>query len=114
MNAVQTFLSRRAADAGFYCPCCKSIGLDADDMVLSGNRMWGAETIAAAAERYRAPICDACMDNHVWTQDGAFVPRESAVKDAFGDWWSDEGQLSAALTEAAEDADLRQMCGAWR
>lgn len=108
MTALATFFASRAANAGYYCPCCKSVGLDADDMVLDA-RTWRADTIAAAAERYRAPICDACMDNHVWTQDGLWVLRDNAVKDAWGEWWSDEDQLDAALADAEADAAGRRM-----
>lgn len=114
MTALTTFLHNRAIDAGFYCPCCKSRGLTADDMVLSGSRLWDAGSIAAASERYRAPICNGCMDDHVTTEDGAFVPRDAAVQDAFGGWWSDEVQLGAALIDAADDADLHRLCAAWR
>ena len=80
MTALDTFFAQRAANAGFDCPCCRSRGLDADDMVLSGNRLWSQRSFNAAYVRYRGPICVACMDDHIWTQDGAFVPRDKATQ----------------------------------
>jgi hypothetical protein len=110
MNALHTFLANKAADAGYYCPCCKSRGLDADDMDLA--RGW--QHSDAMRDRYGAVCCKGCTDDHVTTEDGITVPRDAAVRDAWGGWWSDGDVLDAAMTEAAEDAADRAMYAGWR
>jgi hypothetical protein len=102
MNALTSFLSKREADSLFYCPCCKSHGLDASDMVLSDDKIWTDRARAAAAAKYNAPICHGCMDNHLWTADDFFVHRDHAVLGSSGEYWADASALWEYEAECAD------------
>ncbi len=114
-TSLHTFLAHLAADQGFYCPGCKSRGLHADDMALSGSPIWGETFQAAVSAIYRAPVCHGCMDEHLTTADGITMRRDCAVRDGIsGEYWSDEAALSASLADAAVEAADRRMMAGWR
>lgn len=112
MTALSTFFDNRAAAQGHYCPCCKTHGYEADEMALNGT--CPDDCFKAVLARYRAPICIYCMGDHITTEDGAFVHRDNAIRDPWGDYWANDAAMYAAEADADLDAGERASMARWR